>query len=288
MFVTPEDALNKLCGEETEMNQDTFDVNALVGGNLANLAMKIIAALLILIVGLWLVKLLVKLVKKGKKFRKQAPEVQTFLSSALKVLGYVLVIMMAVTTVGVPTASILAVLGSCGLAVGLAMQGSLSNLAGGVMLMIFRPFHVGDYISDGAHEGTVKDITLFYTTIATADNLQVTLPNGALANAAIKNLNANDTRRLDIDLTLSPAADKEKVCELLLDCAKKNELVLADPAPEALISVTDGGLPVFKLRTWFKSGDYWTVYFGLNEAVQKVLTENSLPLAHQQVDVHTD
>ena len=91
------------------MNQDTFDVNALVGGNLANLAMKIIAALLILIVGLWLVKLLVKLVKKGKKFRKQAPEVQTFLSSALKVLGYVLVIMMAVTTVGVPTASILAV-----------------------------------------------------------------------------------------------------------------------------------------------------------------------------------
>ena len=270
------------------MYQEKVDIGALVGGNIANLAMKIVAALLILIIGLWLVKLLVKLIKKGKKFQQQAPEVQSFLSSAMKVLGYALVIIMAVTTVGVPTASILAILGSCGLAVGLAMQGSLSNLAGGVMLMIFRPFHVGDYISDGTHEGTVKDISLFYTTVATADNLQLTLPNGALANAAIKNLNANDTRRLDIDLTLSPAADKEKVCELLLDCARKNELVLGDPAPEALVTVTDGGLPVFKLRTWFKSSDYWTVYFGLNEAVQKTLTEHSLPLAHQQVDVHTD
>ena len=270
------------------MLQDKVDLGALVGTGLVDLAMKIVAALLILIIGLWLVKIIVKLVKKGKKFQKLAPEVQTFTASAVKVLGYVLVILMAVATVGVPTASIIAVLGSCGLAIGLAMQGSLSNLAGGIMLLIFRPFHVGDFISDGAHDGTVKNITLFYTTIATPDNLQVTLPNGALANAAIKNLNANETRRLDIDVTLSPAADKEKVCELLLECAKKNELVFDDPAPEALVTVTEGGLPTFKLRTWFKSGDYWTVYFGLNEAVQKALTENALPLAHQQVDLHTD
>lgn len=264
------------------------DLGALIGTDVAELAMNIVAALLILIVGLWLVKQIVKLVRKGKAFQKLTPEVQTFFASALKVLGYALVIMMAITTVGVPTASILAVLGSCGLAVGLALQGSLSNLAGGIMLMIFRPFHLGDYISDGAHEGTVKKITMFYTVIATADNLQVTLPNGALANAAIKNLNANDIRRLDIDVTLSPAADKAKVCELLLGCAKANDLVLADPAPEALVTVTEGGLPTFKLRTWFKSGDYWTVYFGLNEAVQRALTENALPLAHQQVDLHTD
>ncbi len=270
------------------MLKGKVDLNSLVGGNIANLAMKIVAAILILIIGLWLVKLLVKIVKKTKKFQELAPEMQSFFASAIQVLGYVLVIMIAVTTVGVPTASILAVLGSCGLAVGLAMQGSLSNLAGGIMLMIFRPFKVGDYISDGSHEGTVKDIKLFYTTIATADNLQVTLPNGALANAVIKNLNANDTRRLDIDLTLSPAADKEKVCELLLDLAEKNELVLAYPAPEALVSVTDGGLPVYKLRTWFKSCDYWTVYFGLNEAVRKMLAEHDIPLAHQQVDIHTD
>lgn len=270
------------------MLQDKLNLGALIGTGVAELAMKIVAALIILFVGLWLVKQIVKLVKKARPIQKLAPEVQTFTASAVKVLGYALVIMMAITTVGVPTASILAVLGSCGLAVGLALQGSLSNLAGGIMLMVFRPFKLGDYISDGAHEGTVKKITLFYTVIATADNLQITLPNGALANAAIKNLNANDTRRLDIDVTLSPAADKAKVCDLLLDCAKKNELVLKDPAPEALVTVTEGGLPTFKLRTWFRSGDYWTVYFGLNEAVQKTLTENALPLAHQQVDVHTD
>jgi small conductance mechanosensitive channel len=270
------------------MLQDKLDLGALIGTGVAELAMRIVAALLILVIGLWLSKLIVKLVKKNRAFQKLAPEVQTFFASAVKVLLYALVIMMAVTTVGVPTASILAVLGSCGLAVGLALQGSLSNLAGGIMLMIFRPFKVGDFISDGAHDGTVKKITLFYTVIATADNLQITLPNGALANAAIKNLNANDIRRLDIDVTLSPAADKEKVCALLLDCAKANTLVLQDPAPEALVTVTEGGLPTFKLRTWFNSGDYWTVYFGLNEAVQKTLTANELPLAHQQVDLHTD
>ena len=209
-----------------------LDLGNLVGTGITELAMKVVAALIILVVGLWLVKQIVKLVKKSKAIQKLAPEVQTFFSSAVKVLGYVLVVMMAVTTVGVPTASILAVLGSCGLAVGLALQGSLSNLAGGIMLMIFRPFHVGDFISDGAHEGTVKKITMFYTTIATADNLQITLPNGALSNAAIKNLNANDIRRVDIDVTLRPAADKAKVCELLLGCAKANELVLSDPAPE--------------------------------------------------------
>ena len=270
------------------MLQDKLDLGALIGTGVAELAMRIVAALLILFIGLWLAKLIVKLVKKNRAIQKLAPEVQTFFASAVKVLLYALVIMMTVTTVGVPTASILAVLGSCGLAVGLALQGSLSNLAGGIMLMIFRPFKVGDFISDGAHDGTVKKITMFYTVIATADNLQITLPNGALANAAIKNLNANDIRRLDIDVTLSPAADKEKVCALLLDCAKANTLVLQDPAPEALVTVTEGGLPTFKLRTWFNSGDYWTVYFGLNEAVQKTLTANELPLAHQQVDLHTD
>ena len=258
------------------------------GNGIGGFAMKIVAGLIILIVGLLLVKGIIKLVKKTKFYKEQATEMQTFVVSTIKALGYVLVAILAVTTVGVPTASIIAVLASCGLAVGLALQGSLANLAGGIMLLIFRPFHVGDFISDGANEGTVKEMTLFYTKIATPDNLQVTLPNAALSNTAIKNLHANELRRLDIDVTLSPAANKEQVCELLLKCAKENELVIDDPAPEALVTVTDGGLPTFKLRTWFKSADYWPVYFGLNEAVQKTLTENNLPLAHQQVDVHTD
>ena len=258
------------------------------GNGIAGIAMKIVAALVILVVGLLLVKLILKIVKKGKAFGKLAPEVQTFTLSAIKVLGYVLVVLLAVATVGVPTASIIAVLGSCGLAVGLALQGSLANLAGGIMLLLFRPFHVGDYINDGGNEGTVKEITLFYTKIATADNLQVTLPNAALSNAAIKNFSVNDIRRLDIDVTLSPAADTEKVRELLLGCAKDNKLVLDDPKPEALVTVTDSGLPTFKLRTWFKSANYWDVYFSLNEAVRHTLDKNGLPLAHAQVDVHTD
>ncbi len=258
------------------------------GDGIGGLAMKIVAALAILIVGLLIVKLIIRLVRKSKWYKNLASEVQTFAVSAVKVLGYVLVILLAVATVGVPIASIIAVLASCGLAVGMALQGSLANLAGGIMLLVFRPFHVGDFISDGSHDGTVREITLFYTTIDTLDNLRVTLPNGPLANSAIKNLNRNDIRRLDIDVTLAPASDREQVQALMLDCAKAHELVLADPAPETFVTVTDGGLPVYKLRTWFKSGDYWTVYFDLNKAVQTALTEHNIPLAHQQVDIHTD
>ena len=258
------------------------------GDGIGGLAMKIVAALAILIVGLLVVKLIIRLVRKSKWYKNLASEVQTFAVSAVKVLGYVLVILLAVATVGVPIASIIAVLASCGLAVGMALQGSLANLAGGIMLLVFRPFHVGDFISDGSHDGTVREITLFYTTIDTLDNLRVTLPNGPLANSAIKNLNRNDIRRLDIDVTLAPASDREQVQALMLDCAKAHELVLADPAPETFVTVTDGGLPVYKLRTWFKSGDYWTVYFDLNKAVQTALTEHNIPLAHQQVDIHTD
>ena len=258
------------------------------GDGIGGLAMKIVAALAILIVGLLIVKLIIRLVRKSKWYKNLASEVQTFAVSAVKVLGYVLVILLAVATVGVPIASIIAVLASCGLAVGMALQGSLANLAGGIMLLVFRPFHVGDFISDGTHDGTVREITLFYTTIDTLDNLRITLPNGPLANSAIKNLNRNDIRRLDIDVTLAPASDREQVQALMLDCAKAHELVLADPAPETFVTVTDGGLPVYKLRTWFKSGDYWTVYFDLNKAVQTALTEHNIPLAHQQVDIHTD
>ena len=258
------------------------------GDGIGAFAMQLIAALVILVVGLLLVKLLIKIIKKTKWYQKLASEVQTVAVSAVKVLGYVLVILLAVATVGVPTASIIAVLGSCGLAIGLALQGSLANFAGGIMLLVFRPFHVGDFISDGTHEGTVREVTLFYTTLDTLDNLRITLPNGALANSAIKNLNTNELRRLDIDITLSPAADRDKVQALMLECAKDHELVLEDPAPETFVTVTEGGLPTFKLRTWFKSGDYWTVYFALNKAVQAKLIENNIPLAHQQVDIHTD
>lgn len=259
------------------------------GDGIGSVAMKIVAALIILIVGLLIVKMIIKIIRKSKWYTNLASEVQTFAVSAVKVLGYTLVILLAVATVGVPIASIIAVLASCGLAVGLALQGSLANLAGGIMLLVFRPFHVGDFISDGAHDGTVREITLFYTTIDTLDNLRITLPNGALANSAIKNLNKNELRRLDIDVTLSPASDREKVQALMLECANANELVLKeDPAPETFVTVTEGGLPVYKLRTWFKSGDYWSVYFDLNKAVQAALKENDIPLAHQQVDIHTD
>ena len=258
------------------MLQEKLDLGALIGGNLAELAMKIVSALLILIIGLWLVKKIVILVKKGRKFQKLAPEVQTFLASAVKVVGYAVVIMMAVTAVGVPTASILAVLGSCGLAVGLALQGSLSNLAGGIMMVIFKPFKVGDFVEAAGVSGVVKEITLFYTVLNTPDNCRIHVPNGSLMNANIIDYSAEDTRRVDLTFACAKSESPAAIQKLILEAMCTNEKVLADPAPFARLSGGTNEAMQFTARAWCKSADYWDVYFDLTQAVTEKLGENGV------------
>ena len=251
---------------------ENFDAGALIGQGLLDLVMKIVAALIILLVGLWLVKMIVKLVKKGKKFQKLAPEVQTFTASAIKVLGYALVIMMAIATVGVPTASIIAVLGSCGLAIGLAMQGSLSNLAGGIMLLIFRPFNVDDYISGAGEEGFVKKIALFYTELLTIDNRTVIIPNGPLMNGNVVNFTKQGKRRVDLVFTTAKSEAPQKVQDIMKEVMAANEKVLSDPAePFAQVSGGTNEAMEFTVRAWCATGDYWDVYFGLIQGIVEAL-----------------
>lgn len=258
----------------------------MIGSTVATTLLRIAAAILILFVGMKLVKVLVKWIKKSRSFQKLNEDVRSFAGNGILIVLDLLIIVMAVAIVGVPTASIIAVISSCGLAIGLALQGSLSNLAGGIMILAFHPFHVGDFIDNGVHAGTVTEIGLFYTTILTIDNRQIMLPNGTLANNAIVNVTAKDVRRVDIRYPVALTADGDRVKAILLEVAQRNELVLNDPAPEAPLTNGETGARVYELRAWCKTADYWAVSFALRENGMSALKENGIALPHTQVDVH--
>ena len=169
--------------------------------------------------------------------------------------------------------SVITVLASCGVAVGLALQGALSNIAGGIMLMFFRPFNIGDYVSASGGEGVVKEITLFYTTLLTIDNKRITIPNGSLMNANIVNFTVEDKRRVDLVFSCAKGEDIDKVQDVMKAVMNANEKVEKDPAPFAQISGGTNEAMEFTVRAWCSSADYWDVYFALNHDITKALGE---------------
>ena len=254
----------------------------------APICIKLVFALIVLIGGLALVKLLIKLLNKAHGISRLEKSAAGFIISFTKISLNVLVIISAAMILGFPAASIVTVLASAGMAIGLAMQGALSNLAGGIMLVIFKPFKIGDYIKTGEHEGTVTDISVFYTTITKLDNRCVTLPNGTLTNSVIENRSSNDTRRVDLTFGVSYSSDINAVRAVLLNVAKSNDDVLADPAPEVVLEKQNKSSVDFTLRVWCKTDDYLDTYYELNEQVKKSFDENGIIIPFEQLDVHID
>ena len=197
--------------------------------NIANksidLALELLIGIIILIIGFKIVNVIEKALKKPHKFSKLDQSVKTFIISFVTISLKILVLVIFLSIIGVPMASLVTVVGSCALAVGLALQGGLSNIAGGLMILIFRPFKVGDFISVNDYSGTVKSITMFYTTINTIDNKLIQLPNGNLSNSNIINYSANKERRVDIDISVSYNSDIEKVKKVLGNIIDKHELI---------------------------------------------------------------
>ncbi len=255
------------------------DIATTVGG-------KLIAALLVLAIGALLIKALMKLLRKRKPHKYADPTVHNFLLNALRISLYVILAVTVVAILGVPMASMVAVIASAGVAVGLAMQGSLSNLAGGIMILIFRPFKLGDYIDADGFSGTVVDIGIFYTTLKTPDHKAITIPNGTLMNNTVTNFSVHDTRRLELTFTVAYGTDVEKVKALLLEEGSKHALSLKEPAPFCrLTKQGDHGL-TFALRVWVNSGDYWTVNFDLLETINNRLSAEGIEIPFNQIDVH--
>ena len=234
---------------------------------------KILLAIIIYIVGKIIIGRILKFIEKSKLTEKMDPTLRTFLSNAARILLYIVLVISIISVLGVPMASVITVLASAGVAVGMAMQGALGNLAGGIMLMIFRPFSVGDYIDAAGESGTVKAIAMFYTELLTIDNKYVTIPNGTLMNSNVTNYSREPLRRVDLTFNVTGAESIDKVQELILGTVAKNPLALQDPAPFASpLAGIPGGLE-YTVRVWTESANYWDAYFSLLKEIATALGE---------------
>ncbi len=246
---------------------------------------RILGAIVLLIVGSLVIKALTKGLNKMIDKTKMDTAAKKILEKVLKGLLYVILILTAVGILGVDMSSIIAILASCGLAVGLALQGALANLAGGIMILIFKPFKLGDYVVGAGSEGVVKDISIFYTTLLTLDNKKVLIPNGDLMNATVTNYTAEEIRRVDVDYKITNDANAEQVKRVLLEACAATEGVLADPAPFARMSNVDDDTYIFTVRGWTLTANYWDTYFNLVEKCSKALQDNGIDDPEERIVV---
>lgn len=249
------------------------------GGNL-------LICLVIYIVGAQIIKWIRKLVRKSLDKAGVDKGICQFLDNLLKFALYIVMILMVIGRFGFQASSIIAILGSAGVAVGLAMQGSLSNLAGGVLILILKPFRVGDYIVEGGgQEGTVVEIQMFYTRLLTGDNRDISIPNGALANERIINVSRQDSRRLDLSVGISYSADIKKAKELLEDLAKNDPAKLPDKGVMVMVQELGDSAVVLGCRLWVDNSNYWDAKFRLLEAIKNTFDANDIGIPFPQMEV---
>jgi small conductance mechanosensitive channel len=248
---------------------------------------KIICALVIFIVGNFVIKAVLKRMKKSKINQKADATVVSFIQSIFRIALYGMLVVIIISVLGVPMASVITVLAAAGATIGLALQGALSNFAGGIMIMFFKPFKTGDYITTTGGTGTVSAITVFYTILKTVDNQRISVPNGSLMNGAVTNYSSEELRRVDLEFYASFATESEKVKSLLYSAAEGNELVIKDH-PEGIFAHVSGykdNSVKYLLRAWCKSKDYWTVYTGLIEAVNDAFAKEEISAPATNVNI---
>ena len=233
---------------------------------------KIVFAVIVLIVGKIIIDAVLKLLKKSNMLNKMDASVKTFALSFVKIALYALLIISIIGILGVPMASVVAALASAGVAIGLALQGALSNLAGGIMIMIFKPFKVDDFVEASGVSGVVKEITMFYTVITTLDNKRITVPNGNLMNANIVDYSAEDLRRVDLEFSCAKSEDPARVQSIMVKVMEANSKVLDGPEkPFARVSGGTNEAMNFIVRAWCNNADYWDVYFDLTQSIIEAL-----------------
>lgn len=255
-----------------------------------NLGLRILLAVLCFVIGVQLIKLIRKIIRKSLKRANAEVGAMQFVDSFVKAALHILLILMLASSFGVDAASIVALLGSAGVAIGLAVQGSLSNLAGGVLILMLKPFKVGDYIIEGTsgREGTVTEIQIFYTRLLTVDNQMVILPNGSLANNSLVNVTAQDCRRMDIRVGIAYNADLKTAKAVLFQVLQEDEAVLKDR--DMLVFVDELGASSVNLgvRCWFRQADFWQGKWRITETCKLKLDEAGIEIAYNQLDVHLD
>jgi len=248
--------------------------------------LKVIAAAAIFIVGRWLSKGLKRLIVSALIKGKVDQTLVSFLGHLTYFTLLAFVIIAALNQLGIQTTSFIAILGAAGLAVGLALQGSLANFAAGVLMIIFRPFRVGDYVEGGGTAGIVEEIQIFTTKLRTPDNKSIIIPNAKITGDNIVNYSAKDSRRMDMIVGVSYDDDYDQVKEVLQDILAKDGRILEEPAPTIGIVEFGDNSVNFAFRPWVKTAEYWDVYFALTEAIKKRFDEEGITIPYPQRDVH--
>ena len=248
---------------------------------------KLIIALLVLIIGFKLVNVSTRKLGKAKGLAKLEVSTKNFIVNAVAVLVKVIIGVTALAIMGIPMTSIVAVIGSCGLAIGLALQGSLANIAGGFVLVIAKPFAIGDFIISGDISGTVEEIGVFHTKVVTIDNKRIIVPNSTISNATLVNATALKQRRVDLTFSASYEDDIAAVERVLKETCRAHALVLDDPEPFARLSAHSSSSLDYTVRAWCKTEDYWTVYFDLIRDVKVAFDKNGITVPFPQMDVHS-
>ena len=296
---------DSIVGEVTNAIQDTTAVNEmtkdlkalvttpvsdwlpqLVHDYLIPLGLKIIAAIVVFILGRWIIKLVKKWMANGVMSRRGDATLHSFLSNLVSVFLYFILIIFIISILGINTSSLVALLASAGLAVGMALSGTLQNFAGGVMIILFRPFKVGDFISAQGFEGKVSEIQIFNTHLLTVDNKEVILPNGSLSTGVMTNFSKQGTRRVDWVFSMAYGDDYDRAKAVLKELCAADPKIKETPEPFIeLLKLNDSSVDL-TVRAWVDSADYWPVFFAMNERVFKAFAQEGLHIPFPQMDVH--
>ncbi len=251
---------------------------------------RVLLAIVVFFIGSKLIKVVRKMVKKSLTRANAEKGVVQFLDSFIKAGLYFVLILLIASSFGVDAASVVALLGSAGVAVGLAIQGSLSNLAGGVLILLLHPFKVGDYIKEdtNGNEGTVEEIQLFYTRLVTPENKIIIMPNGTLANSSLTNMTFAPDRRLDIRVGISYDADIKKAKEVIRDVLERDIAIIKEKEHCVYVDELADSAVILGVRCWFKNEEYWEGKWRITENIKYALDENEIPIPYPQLDVHVN
>jgi small conductance mechanosensitive channel len=269
-----------------DLGFDWAEIWTMVQTTGVDLGINLVTAIVIFFVGKWIVNLVVKGMLKAMQKGDMDITLRRFVANLARMLLMLFVIIAAIHQLGIQTASLIALLGAAGLAVGLALQGSLSNFAAGVLIVLFRPYKVGDWIEGGGVSGAVEEVQILTTVLKTGDNKRVIIPNSQIMGTTITNYSANETRRVDLVVGVSYSDDLDKVRKELEGLVAADERILKDPAVTIAVSELADSSVNFVLRPWVKTADYWGVYFDLTEAIKKRFDEVGISIPFPQRDVH--
>lgn len=269
-----------------DMGFDWVELIELLKTTGVDLAINIVTALVIFFVGKWVANLIARAIRTLMQKQQVDKTLETFVSNLIRMVLMVFVVIAAISAVGIQTTSLIAVLGAAGLAVGLALQGSLSNFAAGVLIVLFRPYKVGDFIEGGGVSGTVVSVQILQTILKTGDNKEVIVPNSQIMGSIITNYSANDTRRVDMVVGVSYDDDLDKVRKTIEELVAADDRILDDPACTIAVSELADSSVNFVVRPWVKTPDYWSVMFDLTEAIKKRFDQEGISFPFPQRDVH--